>query len=65
MERKGEALERANAYGAWAGPLRQAAVGLILTSIVFALFTISNVLGVMFMRIRVLIAIGQQGGGSS
>ena len=58
------ALDRANAFAAWANPLRLAAVGLILTSIVFALFTISNVLGAMFMRIRVLIAIGQQGGGS-
>lgn len=58
------ALHRAAAYAAWANPLRLAAVGLILTSIVFALFTISNVLGAMFMRIRVLIAIGQQGGGS-
>ena len=38
---------------------------LILTGIVFALFTISNVLGVMFMRVRVLTAIiGQQAGGS-
>ena len=59
-----DALNRANAFAAWANPLRLAAVGLILTSIVFALFTISNVLGAMFMRIRVLIAIGQQGGGS-
>ena len=58
------ALNRAAAYAAWANPLRLASVGLILTSIVFALYTISNVLGLQFMRIRVLIAIGQQGGGS-
>ena len=59
------ALDRAITYAAWANPLRLAAVGLILTGIVFALFTISNVLGVMFMRVRVLTAIiGQQAGGS-
>ena len=58
------ALDRAATYAVWANPLRLAAVGLILTSIVFALFTISNVLGLQFMRIRVLIAIGQQGGGT-
>ncbi len=58
------ALHRAATYAAWANPLRVAAVGLILTSIVLALFTISNVLGAMLMRVRVLIAIGQQGGGS-
>ena len=59
------ALHRAAAYAAWANPLRLVAVGLILTSIVFALFTISNVMGAMLMRIRVLIAIiGQQAGGS-
>ena len=58
------ALNRAAAYAAWANPLRLAAVGLILTSIVFALFTISNVLGLQFMRIRVLIGLGQQGGGA-
>ena len=58
------AFNRAASYAVWANPLRLAAIGLILTSIVFALFTISNVLGVMLMRVRVLIAIGQQAGGS-
>ena len=60
------ALNRVTAYAAWANPLRIAAVGLILTRIVLALFTISNVLGAMLMRVRVLTAVlGQQAGGSS
>ncbi len=60
-----DALQQAGAYAAWANPLRLAAVGLILSGIVFALITISNVLGAMLMRVRVMIAIvGQPAGGS-
>ena len=57
------ALHRAVTYGAWASPLRLVAVGMILTSIAFALYTISNVLGFQFSRIRELIT-GQEEGGS-
>ncbi len=55
------ALDRATAYAAWANPLREVALGLILTSIVFALYTISNVLGFQFSRIRELVT-GQEEG---
>ena len=57
------ALDRATAYAAWANPLRLVAVGVILTSIVFALYTISNVLGFQFSRVRELIT-GQEEGGA-
>ena len=57
------ALNRATAYAAWANPLREVALGVILTSIVFALYTISNVLGFQFSRIRELVT-GQEEGGS-
>ncbi len=57
------ALDRATAYAAWANPLREVALGLILTSIVFALYTISNVLGFQFSRIRELVT-GREEGGS-
>ena len=56
-------LNRATAYAAWANPLREVALALILTSIVFALYTISNVLGFQFSRIRELI-LGQEEGGA-
>ena len=49
------ALGRASAYGAWANPLREVSLALLLTGIVFALYTISNVLGFQFSRIRELI----------
>ena len=57
------ALNRATAYAAWANPLREVALATILTSIVFALYTISNVLGFQFSRIRELI-LGQEEGGN-
>ena len=57
------ALDRASAFAAWANPLREVALGLILTSIVFALYTISNVIGFQFSRIRELVT-GQEGGGA-
>ena len=57
------ALNRATAYAAWANPLREVALGVILTSIVLALYTISNVLGFQFSRIRELVT-GQEEGGS-
>ena len=57
------ALNRASAYAAWANPLREVALAVILTSIVFALYTISNVLGFQFSRIRELVT-GQEEGGS-
>ncbi len=55
------ALDRASAFAAWANPLREVALALILTSIVFALYTISNVLGFQFSRIRELVT-GQEEG---
>ena len=55
------AFDRASAFAAWANPLREVALGLILTSIVFALYTISNVLGFQFSRIRELVT-GQEEG---
>jgi len=55
------ALDRATAFAAWANPLREVALALILTSIVFALYTISNVLGFQFSRIRELVT-GQEEG---
>ncbi len=57
------ALNRAAAYAAWANPLREAALGVLLTGIAFALYTISNVLGFSFSRIRELI-LGREEGGS-
>lgn len=49
------ALDRAVAYAAWANPLREAALGVILAGIAFALYTISNVLGFQFSRIREIV----------
>jgi len=57
------ALDRAAAYAAWANPLREAALGALLTGIVFALYTISNVVGFQFSRIRELI-LGREEGAS-
>jgi hypothetical protein len=57
------ALNRATAYAAWANPLREVALALILTSIAFALYTISSVLGFQFSRMRELI-LGRAEGGS-
>ena len=56
------ALNRATAYAAWANPLREVALAMILTSIVFALYTISNVLGFQFSRIRELVTGREEGG---
>ena len=56
------ALDRANAYAAWVNPLRLVSVGVLLTGIVFALYTISNVLGFQFSRIRELITGAEEGG---
>lgn len=55
------ALDRATAYAAWAGPLQQAALGLLLTGVALALYTISNVLGFGFLRIRELILGREEG----
>lgn len=56
------ALNRATVYAAWANPLREVALGVILTGIAFALYTISNVLGFQFSRIRELILGREEGG---
>jgi hypothetical protein len=40
---------------AWLGPLREVALGVLLSSVVLALYTISKVLGFQFARIRELI----------
>ncbi len=58
-----DALGRAQAYGSWANPLRLAAIGVLLSGIALALYTISNVLGFQFSRIRELIS-GQEEGGN-
>ncbi len=55
------ALDRATAYAVWANPLREAALGVILTGVAFALYTISNVLGFQFSRIRELILGHEEG----
>lgn len=57
------ALDRATAYAAWVNPLREVSLALILSGIVFALYTISNVLGFQFSRIRELVT-GREEGGS-
>jgi hypothetical protein len=55
------AFDRVAAYAAWASPLREAALGLLLTGIAFALYTISNVLGFSFSRVRELILGHEEG----
>ena len=55
------AFDRAVTWATWANPLRKVSIGLLLSGIVFALYTISNVLGMQFGRIRELI-IGRDGG---
>lgn len=56
------AFDRANAYAVWVNPLRLVSVGVLLTGIVFALYTISNVLRFQFSRIRELITGAEEGG---
>lgn len=46
------------AWAAWLGPLREAGLGILLSGIVLALYTISKVLGFQFTRIRELITTG-------
>lgn len=46
------------AWFAWLGPLREVALGLLLSGIVLALYTIGTVLGFQFSRIRELIVEG-------
>lgn len=43
---------------AWLGPLREAGLGLLLSGIVLALYTISKVLAFQFSRVREIIATG-------
>lgn len=43
---------------AWLGPLREVALGLLLSGIVLALYTIGTVLGFQFTRIRELVSEG-------
>ena len=56
------ALNRATAYAAWVNPLREVSLAFILSGIVLALYTISNVLGFQFSRIRELITGREEGG---
>lgn len=56
------AFNRAATWATWANPLREVALAMLLAGIGFALFTISNVLGFQFSRIRELIT-GQDEGG--
>ena len=46
------------AWFAWLGPLRELALGLLLSGIVLALYTIGTVLGFQFSRIRELVTEG-------
>ena len=52
-------IQTINAWHAWLGPLREAALGLLLSGIVLALATIGNVLGFQFSRMRELITAGR------
>lgn len=52
-------LQTINAWHAWLGPLKEAALGLLLSGIVLALATIGTVLGFQFHRIRELITDGR------
>lgn len=45
-------------WAAWLGPLREFALGVLLVSIVLALYSIGNVLGFQFRRIREIITTG-------
>ena len=55
------AFDRAVTWATWANPLREVSFGLLLGGIVFALYTISNVLGFQVSRIRELIMGGDGG----
>ena len=55
-------FNRAVTWATWANPLREVALGLLLVGIGFALYTISNVLGFQFTRIRELITGREEGG---
>lgn len=57
-----EAFNRALTWATWANPLREVALGLLLGGIAFALYTISNVLGFQFSRLRELITGRDEGG---
>ena len=46
------------AWFAWLGPLREVALGLLLSGIVLALYTIGTVLGFQFTRLRELVVEG-------
>lgn len=56
-----EAFNRTVTWATWANPLREVALGLLLGGIAFALYTISNVLGFQFTRIRELITGREEG----
>jgi hypothetical protein len=45
-------------YFAWLGPVREAALGLLLSGIVLALATIARVLGFQFSRVREIVSVG-------
>jgi len=47
-----------SAWAAWLGPFREAGLGILLSGIVLALYTISRVLGFQFSRIRDIVATG-------
>jgi len=55
------AFNTAATWSAWANPLREVSLGLLLGGIAFALYTISNVLGFQFTRIRELIQGDEEG----
>lgn len=55
------AFNTAATWSTWANPLREVSLGLLLGGIAFALYTISNVLGFQFSRIRELISGREEG----
>ena len=57
-----EAFNRSTTWATLANPLREVALGLLLGGIALALYTISNVLGFQFTRIRELITGRDEGG---
>ena len=52
-------MDQPAAWFAWLGPLREIGLGLLLLSIVLALYTIGTVLGFQFNRMREIVTEGK------
>ncbi|MFQ5382475.1 MAG: hypothetical protein ACE5EF_12770, partial [Dehalococcoidia bacterium] len=52
------AVDSPAAWYAWLGPMRELSLGLLLSGIVFALYTIGTVLRFQFNRVREIIQVG-------